>query len=119
MNIIYDNKKKIMWDQLLIIIVALAMIGAAAYAIYSSNRSYLTKSGANNVRQNTPDIDAPTDDNATQFMSDDPSAQVQQGTTLEQGSTSTPQEAGTSNPIDPIDPNYCDHRFMECAYPAD
>lgn len=115
MNIIYDNKQRVLWDQVVIIFLGIAMIAAASYAITTSNQTYPHRTFKDNVVSgNSASKNTYVNEPGSQPLSNDSSSQLQQGTPLEQGSTNSPQNAGTSNPSNPA---YCDQKFMECAYP--
>jgi len=111
MNIIYDSKQKVLWDQLIIILLVFAMAAAAAYAITTSNQIYPSRTSTKAIVQ---DKDTSVNEPGSQPLSNDSTSQLQQGTPLEQGSTNSPQNAGTSSPMDP---NYCGRNGMMCANP--
>lgn len=115
MNIIYDSKQKVLWDQVVIIILVFAMAAAAAYAITTSNQTYPSRvSNDNVVTGNNTQKNTPENEPGSQPLSNNSTSQLQQGTPLEQGSTNSPQNAGTSSPMDP---NYCGRNDMMCANP--
>ena len=121
---------------LVITVLILGVLVTAIYAIYTANRlysplgSFSTNSGLGskeNLRTRSPGLQTQSSEN--QSLTNDSSSQLQSGSAVEQGSSTSPQNAGTAKPYNNFqcDPNFtdcaspyrCDQRFMECPYLAD
>lgn len=115
MNRTRNITSKLFGDASLILVI-IAVTLTAGYAVYTSNRYYPPYAVSQNPTRQTQSADGIYSDSVSDpSLSNDSMSQLQQGASLEQGSTSSPQDAGTSTPTDPT---YCDQRYAECAYLA-